>query len=55
MPRVKRTSRTGTTVDSLWSELGILADVRKMRSKIKVEQFDNVWDALESDPVERAA
>jgi predicted XRE-type DNA-binding protein len=53
MPRAKRGSRTGTTVDSLWSELGILADVRKARPKIKVEQFENVWDALESDPAER--
>lgn len=27
---IKATSRTGSTVDSLWAELGILADVQKL-------------------------
>lgn len=51
----RRTSqRSGNTVDSLWSELGILADVRKARTKVTVEEFANVWDAIEPDPARRA-
>lgn len=46
-------NRSGTSVDSLWKELGLLADVQAARPPIKFEQFENVWDALESDPARR--